>query len=501
MVKALRQWMIGIQTALLQWIVSLKRWPLWLLALLSLGGYALLCCWFPLTSYFDRSPLPDIRVLTPSLKAGLACAVLLCALFALYWLAYQRIRQGHVYLSCFSVLLVAALFSLPLLLTFSFNATDVYQYFVQGRVYTVYHQSPLSVPPNTFPGDPYVSLIGEWAGATSPYGPVWVLVSAIVTLLSGDNLLLGLLLFKGLAAAFHLAIGGLIWFMLDGTGPSERAGRTLLWAWNPALLLIWSVDGHNDGLMIFWLLLGAWLIRRGRSGVGMVVMALAALTKLVGLILLPFFFLATWQRLPNARARIRFLLTSGIGSLAAAWLAFLPFGDPVDLIRRLSLEASTGGGFSFIALFVLVSRRWGFGLSARLVTRAAGVLFGLLALGLFWRIWKGRSPLRVAVDILTAYLAQSFKFRIWYAAWLLPWLLLDVEEGGARRLRAGLWLTVTGQLSVFIYGHFWFYLLGRDALVTHLIGVPFTFVLPLLKSFWGTGEKRLKRFVQILKKV
>ncbi len=53
---------------------------------------------------------------------------------------------------------------------------------------------------------------------------------------------------------FFLVIGGLIWLALKDVSAPERAGLTLLWAWNPSLLLIFAMDGHNDALMITWLL-------------------------------------------------------------------------------------------------------------------------------------------------------------------------------------------------------------------------------------------------------
>lgn len=477
----------------INWLRSLnfvRRLPLWLLALLSLAGYSFLCRSFALTPFYNRVPQLDIRAFTPSLGAGLRYAAVLCALFGLYWLAYRRARQRDVPLSLASILLTAALFILPLLFTFPFNATDVYRYFIRGRISSVYRQSPFSVPPETFADDPYLLLAGEWKSETSPYGPLWESVAAAVTRVSGENLLLGLLLFKGLAALVHLAIGSLVWLSLDDVSPVERAGRTLLWAWNPALLLTFAVDGHNDGLMLVWLLLGWWLVQRGRPGLGQILLTLAPLTKPIGLLPLPFFFLATWRQLPHVRARIRFLLVSGTGSLALVWVVFLPFGPPLALVQRLLQEATASGGFSFTALIILAVRHWKLALSAIGILRAATALFVLLALWLLWRTWRGYSPLRATADILAGYVIQALKFRIWYAAWLFPWLLLDGGKGHSRRLRAGLWLLLTSQLSVLIYGHLRVYLLGRDQLLAHSIGVPFTFILPLLLAFLPRVRER-----------
>ncbi|MCI0395169.1 MAG: hypothetical protein L0322_09560, partial [Chloroflexi bacterium] len=200
----------------------MKRQSLWLLCLLSLAGYLIFPLWFPLFPYYNHSPSPDIRTFAPTLAAALAYAVLLLALFALYWLAYRRVRQEG--LSPAVIGLVALLYTIPLLFTFPVNATDIYRYFIRGRITVVHQQSPFTVAADKLPDEPYLPLAGEWSGETSPYGPVWELVAAAVVSVVPDNLALALLLFKGLAVLSHLAIGGLIWLALAGRPPAERAG-------------------------------------------------------------------------------------------------------------------------------------------------------------------------------------------------------------------------------------------------------------------------------------
>jgi hypothetical protein len=475
--------------------LRLKQTPLWLLALFTLAGYTLIRFWLPLSPYFDQLPLPDIRTFTPSLGAGLAYGLLLGLLFIAYHLAFQRVRQMEKPPRLIAILAPTALFCLPLLQTSPFNATDIYRYIIRGRITSVYHQDPFSVPPNTFQADPLLPFAGEWANATSPYGPVWEVTAAAVTttaaisgtdLVPGSgqaNLYLGLLLFKGLGAIVHLATAWLIWLLLSQA--RSRSAYTLLWAWNPALLLTFVGDAHNDGLMLFWLLSGLWVMRCGRPTLGFLVMALAPLTKPIGLLPWPLFFLAIWRQLPDLRAKSRFLLLSGAGSLALTWLAFLPFGPPLDLAQRLLREASDIAGFSVTTVIFLLGRRLDSNLSIDLVSRAALGLFGLFALWLLWRTWRGRSPLRGTADIFMAYVLEALSFRIWYSVWPFPWLLLDAADDRPNgplpyRLQVGLWFLLTSQLSVLIYGHLRVYALGADHLLAHLVGVPFVFGLPFL---------------------
>ncbi len=167
--------------------------------LLSLVGYLLLAIWFPLRPYYNHSPSPDVRQLAPTLADGGKYAALLLLLTGLYWIAYQMVTRRKKGLSLAAILAVAALFCLPLIMAFPINATDVYRYFIRGRISQVHHENPFDVSVAALTDEPYAALAGEWAGETSPYGPIWEVVASLVTGLTPDNLWLGLLFFKCLA--------------------------------------------------------------------------------------------------------------------------------------------------------------------------------------------------------------------------------------------------------------------------------------------------------------
>ena len=465
-------------------------WP-WLLA--GLAGYGLLALWFPLWPNVGRVPPADVRTFAPTLAAGLLYALLLTALYATYLMAAGRVAARGVPArwagrSLWPVLLGGLLLALPLLFAYPINATDVYRYVIRGRVASAYGQSPFVAPPSTFIGDPFMPLAGEWAGETSPYGPLWEMVAAGVTAISGDNLLLGVWLFKLLALACFLAGAAVIW-AAAGERPG-RAAAALLWAWNPALLLTFALNGHNDALMLLWLLLGYWAGRRGRPIAGFLLMCLAALTKPVAALVLPVFFIAAWRALPDGRARARFTLVAAGGAAVLTWLAFLPWAapgrfwqTPLELVGRLLREATDGGGFSpAVWLYFALGQRVGI----ETIGAVLRGLFALFAVWVLWRGWRGRAARRGAADLAFGYLAQALSFRIWYSVWPFPWLLLDGagDRAAAYRLRAGLWFLLLAQLSVVFYGQWRVAVWGGDQVMTHLVGVPLVFGLPWLLARW-----------------
>lgn len=451
-----------------------RRYP-FLLPLLMLAGTLTLSLWFPFLRHAEQ--LGDVRSFAPSWEAGLAYAALFGGLFGLYVRAAQVVHRGEWRLSWQTALLWTALLGLPLIVTYPINAIDVFNYFWHGRLLVHYGANPFVVSPDAFPGDPYLPLMGEWADTTTPYGPVWVLVSAAVYWASRGQVALGLVLFKALGLAAHLATGYLIWRLAEDRAPNERLAGLLLWLWNPAVLFMFVIDAHNDGLMLFWLMLGAWLIRQRRPVLGLIGMTLAPLTKLIGLLALPFWGIYAWRQQPTWQQRLKLTLLAAIGMVGVATLLFLPFGSPIPLLQRLLSESQEGGSFSPVVWVILAGRAVGWTPPAAAIVRAASWLLLGGALGLVVLAWRGRGVWRNSADIFALYLLTAFRFRIWYPTWLLPWLILDDEH--PQRLPAGLGLLFTSQLSVIFYGHLRVAWLGGDSTLAHLIGVPLVFAGPL----------------------
>ena len=194
----------------------------------------------------------------------LALAVL--HLFAVGWVFQHNLIGANSSRSTrWLVLLLvgAAIFGLTLLIQPALFSDDVFRYIFSGRMLTAYHVDPMTTAPAQFPHDPFLSWISQ-PGTPNVYGPLWLTFSSLLVRIGGSPLTT-LLLFKALTLVFHLLNCVLIWAILGKIAPARRMLGTLLYAWNPLVLIEMAGNGHNEAVMIFLLLLATWLHVQGQS--------------------------------------------------------------------------------------------------------------------------------------------------------------------------------------------------------------------------------------------
>ena len=96
-----------------------------------------------------------------------------------------------------------------------------------------------------------------------------------------------LLLYKLAMIAAHLFNVVLIWRILADWKPAQQVWGTLLYAWNPVVLLEFAGSAHNDVLMIYLVLVAIRCAQRDLRRRAIVALVIAALVKWIAIILLP----------------------------------------------------------------------------------------------------------------------------------------------------------------------------------------------------------------------
>jgi hypothetical protein len=187
------------------------------------------------------------------------------------------------------------LFGITLLFQPRLFSDDVFTYIFSGRILTVYGADPLNTAPGHYPADPYLVWVLSGRNAPNIYGPLWICVAALLAGISNVPII-SLFLFKGLALLAHLINCVLIWGILSEIAPSRRLLGTLLYAWNPLVVIELAGSGHNEGFLLVLFLLATWLyihyVRTHRLWLllsMLVVFGLAISTNLLALLLAPLY--------------------------------------------------------------------------------------------------------------------------------------------------------------------------------------------------------------------
>jgi hypothetical protein len=136
--------------------------------------------------------------------------------------------------------------------------TDIFNYVNYGRMEMVHHLNPYTTVPVLEPhSDPSYAL-SNWHQLLSPYGPAFTLMTFAVVPL---GVAASFWTLKGLLMLASLATVLLVWRSARLLGRDPVAAIVLV-GLNP-IVLIWGLGGdHNDFLMMFFVVLGFYLLLR-----------------------------------------------------------------------------------------------------------------------------------------------------------------------------------------------------------------------------------------------
>ncbi len=254
--------------------------------LLLSAVYAVATARIPLARYFPEAGITVdfVKMLGPGWeRPTIEYIDVVLITFALYFVALAAVWRARVEVPRWLLFGMPAVFALILLSMYPPNAVDMFHYQASTRVLWVHGENPLTVPPGDFP----YPIGYSWAGQPAPYGPLWPIIAGPAVLLTGDNYLAGLYAFKLIAAASYLGCAVMIWRLVARTRPGEEALAVVLFAWNPFVALRVVGNGHNDLVMMLFLLIALELALRRHWNYMFVAFACSALVKYVSLLLGP----------------------------------------------------------------------------------------------------------------------------------------------------------------------------------------------------------------------
>ncbi|MBM2618798.1 polyprenol phosphomannose-dependent alpha 1,6 mannosyltransferase MptB [Actinoplanes sp. LDG1-06] len=357
------------------------------------------------------------------------------ALLLLAWWWYGRIMKSRDPGPVWPTL---ALWAAPLLVAPPMFSRDVYSYIAQGVMlgdgYDVYRAGPSAL------GGFFAEQVPAiWQHTPSPYGPVFLLISNLVTAPIGDHLLTGVILMRLLAVA-GLALLAYVMPVLARPAGIDPASALWLAVLNPLVLIHFVGGAHNDALMVGLLAAGLAAAIRRRPIAATLLVVGAALVKAPAALGLVAVAVIWASQLTGRRPRLR--ASAAVGATAAAATAVLTFvaGTGYGWISALDTPISAGN-----LSLTNVLGRWtadilrddGVGdLFVMNLWRWIGVLATLIVAGLVGTGLGRLGPLYGLGIVLVAVVVFGPALRPWYLIWGLVPLAAAAGQRWVRHLLA-----------------------------------------------------------------
>ncbi len=338
------------------------------------------------------------------------------------------------------VVWVGALWSLPLALGPALFSLDMYSYLAQGAVLAhglnPYHTAPQALhDPRLLAG-----VSSTWTHTTTPYGPVFIGLAALVQRLAGSHIALGILLLR---VPELVGLGLMAWAVprLARTLGADPARATWLAVISPLSLLYLVAGGHNDALMAGLMAAGVVMAVERRPLLGIALCSLAATVKLPAAAAVVMIAICWWRAEPGRWRRILgasglaagtvVLAAGAITGVGLSWISGSLFSTPAT--ARMALTPSTAISVSLWE----ITHRFGAGVEQaaaaweNAATVIAFVLVGLIALALCRRVSYRTLPRYLGLVLIAAALGGPAAWP-WYLSWGV--VLLAADRSAQRQL-------------------------------------------------------------------
>lgn len=272
-------------------------------------------------------------------------------LFLIYWLALYALPRliNRKYLLYSTLLLGVVCVFFPVV-----TSSDIFSYIAYARMEVIYHLNPLTTTPTAIHRDfiyPYL----YWKDQPSAYGPTWAIITGLAQWLIGvtgsGGILRILFTLRLVGLASHVGSTMLVWSisgqlqrMMGVISPQKRMLAALAFAWNPLLLFEACVNGHNDTVLLFLILLTLWFLLRSPHLTlksllpAAIVFAFATCLKINIVVFVPGLLLFLWMQ--RSRNVFHIFIVS-VTYLCAVILLYAPFWQQGAVLHLLSVNPAT----------------------------------------------------------------------------------------------------------------------------------------------------------------
>ena len=226
-------------------------------------------------------------------------------LFVFYSLILHAVYKKKISKKTIWFLIIAV----AILLTFSYNAFsyDIFNYIFDAKIVTYYHQNPYLYKALDFPGDPMLSFM-HWTHRLYPYGPVWL--GLTIPLSVGLKFFLPtFFLFKALMSLSFLGTAFLIGKILKKASSENEVFGIAFFALNPLVIMESLVSAHNDIVMMFFAMVGIYLLMNKKYIRSLILLFLSIGVKFASAFILPIYLLVYFLEKKKKKVNWEFLFS------------------------------------------------------------------------------------------------------------------------------------------------------------------------------------------------
>ncbi len=354
---------------------------------------------FPLHRYYDLRRVSMGWIADRSWVAAITLSFAMVTLFLLYASAYRLTLRQNTRRMWVIVLFGAFLFALVNFFVFPITSTDLYDYVSRGRMSGIYGGNPLVQVPNDYPFDTFVQL-AAWKNDPSAYGPLWEVISGLIGRFMAGHLFNTMLGYKALAFISYSLSTLTIAAILRDLMPERSLGGTLLFAWNPLILVEGIANAHNDMLMVAFILGAFWILNQAAKNslshkndlsnpryliygcLALLFLTLAILIKFIPILLLPFFLFYLLSQNKHLKRKIIYLILSLVPSTLVIFGYYRIFWDWPGisnvLLHRTEMFRTSLASVTKIILSEVIQPAWAQGIAASFFLVAFGLTYLLI---------------------------------------------------------------------------------------------------------------------------
>lgn len=407
-----------------------------------------------LSTYYNHPLLDLAKINGHAPSAANEWALTWIVLFACYYLAFRLCPPAAGTTAGFrrATLLIicgwAALFCVTLIFMYPVGAADIFDQIFRARLTTHYGLNPFTTLPSGLPNDPFQPFVA-WRGDASPYGPVWEILAGVASLLGGNSLWGNLVAFKALVSLAYAVSIAFTYGILRVTKPDWALRGTLFFAWNPLVLFEVAGNGHNDAIVVMFMLAAVYLLVLARRWAVIPALVAGALAKFIPLLLVPVAAACIWRdrrrtgssegqagnrSLLSHATALKTLAVSAVVSIGLIVALYAPFWQGPQSIGALGRQNLFTASIPKVIVDIMVGQYGMYSGDAEGIVRTTalllmGLLTLLLAVGIF-RMGNAETQdqrsrlvgrtLAAFYEIMFAYLALA---ALWFQPWYLMWLV------------------------------------------------------------------------------